>query len=152
MHLEAALELAELRRLQLAGAAGRADLAADLQVLRDCAVRLLAAGRLRALDQPGAVQHPHVKVQVAGIDREPRRELAVRQRLVRLAECLQHLQAQRMAERLQLLGPVELEDVGRARLGLRRRSSPVQLIPCGAVEEDLEARRQPGKAGGHVRA
>ena len=49
------------------------------------------------------MEHPHVEVQVAGVDLEPCRELAVRQRLVGRAEHLQDLQPQRMAERLQLL-------------------------------------------------
>src|SRR5690348_15471472 len=99
-------------------------------MLRDRAIRLLAAGRLCPLDQPGAVEHPHVKMQVARVDREPCRELAIRQRLLRLAEGLQHLQSQGVTERLELLWAVELEDVGRARLGLRDAHPPPNLSPA----------------------
>ena len=73
---------------------------------------------LGELDQAGAVQHAHVEVQVPGVDREAGGELAVRQRAVGLAEHLQHLQPQRVAERLQLLGAVDLEDIARLRLRL----------------------------------
>ena len=66
-----------------------------------------------------------MEVEVAGVDRQARRELAVRHRRLRLAEHLQHLQPQRMTERLQLLGPVDLEDVLRdvVRLGARSSAS-----------------------------
>src|SRR5438132_12017862 len=37
-----------------------------------------------------------------------------------------------MAECLQLLGPVELEDVGRGRLRLRRRHPPFNLLPAAS--------------------
>ena len=84
-----------------------------------------------------------------GSTREPGRELAVRQRPVRLAEHLQHLQSQRMAERLQLLGPVDLEDVVRLWLA-SRGCSWLQSAPCGLVEEDLDANR--GEAGEARRA
>ena len=125
VELEAALQLAQLRRLQLAREARGADLGPDLAVLRDRPVGLLAPVGLGELDQPRAVQHAHVEVQVARVDREPRRELAVRQRLVRRAEHLQHLQPERMPERLQLLRLVDLEDVVRSAScsGVRHRSS-----------------------------
>ena len=78
----------------------------------DGAVRLLAASAgFGELDQPRLVQHPHVKVQVPGVDAEPRSKLAVGEWIVVLAQCLQHLQAQRMAERLELLGAFDGEDV-----------------------------------------
>ena len=83
----------------------------DAHGARDRAVRLLAAlAALGQLDQAGAQQHPHVEVQVPGVDAEPLRQLPVRQVLgVARAEHLEHAQAQRMAERLELLRLVERE-------------------------------------------
>ena len=53
----------------------------DANRRRDGAVRLLAPlAALGPLDQAGAQQHPHVEVQVAGVDAQPLRELAVRER------------------------------------------------------------------------
>src|SRR5262249_11997184 len=121
IELEAALQLVQLRGLQLAGEAGSTDLRADLQVLGHRAVGLLAPAGGHALDQPRAIKHPHVEMEVPGIDRQPLGQIAVRQRLVRLAEHLEHLEPKRMAERLQLLRPVDVEDVARARLCLDRR-------------------------------
>ena len=80
VHLRAA-ELARRRRAARSRAAARAAAPPaarsrarprgsrpDLQVLRDRAVRLLAARRLGELDQAGAVEHAHVEVEVAGVD------------------------------------------------------------------------------------
>ena len=56
-----------------------------------------------------------MEVQVAGIDVEPLRQLPVRQRLSALAaEHLEHSQPERMAESLELLGPLDGEDVARS--------------------------------------
>ena len=56
-----------------------------------------------------------MEVQVAGVDVEPLRELAIRQRLAALvAEHLEHSQSERMAERLELLRPLDREDVAGA--------------------------------------
>ena len=80
---------------------------------RHGAVRLLApAAPFGELDQSRVEQHPDVEVQVPGVDAEPVRELAVRQ-LVALvgAERLEDAQPERMTERLQLLGTVDLEEL-----------------------------------------
>jgi hypothetical protein len=53
------------------------------------------------------VQHPHVKVEMPGVDAEPLRELPVRQSLGLRSELLEHAQAKRMAECLQLLGTID---------------------------------------------
>ena len=122
--LERALELAELRRLEVAREPAGADVGADAEVRRGRPVGLLAPAPGDRLDQPGAGEHPHVEVQVARIDLEPAGELAVRERLVRSAERLEHLQPERMPERLQLLGAVELEGGlpgDRLRLGIAHR-------------------------------
>ena len=61
---------------------------------------------------PARSEHLDVEVQVAGIDVEPLRELAVRQRLAALAaEHLEHPEPERMAESLELLGSLDREDV-----------------------------------------
>src|SRR4051812_41289293 len=99
--LEAARELLQLRCLQLAREAGRADVGADLQVLRDGPVRLLAAAaRPRELDQARTMQHPDVEVKVARVDAQPGGELTVRERPVALRQDLEDLQAKGMTERL----------------------------------------------------
>ena len=79
--------------------------------LRDRPVRLLAPVDGGELDQAGAVQHPHVEVEVARVDGEPLGELAVRQRLVRRAERLQHLQASGGCPSAFSCRRLELEDV-----------------------------------------
>ena len=57
-----------------------------------------------------------MEVQVPGIDVEPLGELAVRQRLAALvAEHLEHAEPQRMAERLELFGSLDREDVAGCR-------------------------------------
>src|SRR5205823_4265441 len=117
--LEATLQLTQLRGLQLAREARGADLLPDVEVLRNRAVRLLPACRGRQLDQARAVQHAHVEVEMAGVDGQPRCELSVRQGLLGLAEHLQHLQPERVPQRLELLGPLDLEDVPRRVLGPR---------------------------------
>ena len=59
-----------------------------------------------------------MEVQVAGVDPEPVRELAIRERLLALAaEHLEHPQSQRMAESLELLGPLDRQDVVGSRAG-----------------------------------
>ena len=90
--LEPALQLEQLRALKLAREPRGADLRPDLEVLGDRPVRLLPALALRELDQRGAVKHPDMEVQVPRVDREARRQLAIRERLARLAEHLEHLQ------------------------------------------------------------
>ena len=53
-----------------------------------------------------------MEVQVARVDAESLSELAVRHRILAVrAEHLEHAKTERMAERLQLLGSVEREDV-----------------------------------------
>jgi hypothetical protein len=60
-----------------------------------------------------------VEVQVAGIDAQPLSELAVRQVVaLALPEHLEHAQAERMAERFQLLRSLDREDVEERRLRL----------------------------------
>ena len=62
------------------------------------------------LDQARLQQHADVEVKMAGIDAEPLRELTVRELPVAfLAEHLEHADAQRMAERLELLRLVEYQ-------------------------------------------
>ena len=66
-----------------------------------------------------------MEVQVTRIDAQSLRELAIRHRRLGLAQRLEHAQAERMPERLELLGTVDDEDlrdrsglgVGRARRG-----------------------------------
>jgi hypothetical protein len=56
-----------------------------------------------------------VEVQVARVDVEPLRELAIRQRLAALAaEHLEHSEPERVAESLELLGSLDGEDVAGA--------------------------------------
>ena len=77
----ASLDLVEHRRAQVARRARREQRRRDAHRPRDCAVRLLAAlAAVGQLDQARAQQHPDVEVQVAGIDAEAARELAIRQR------------------------------------------------------------------------
>ena len=61
-----------------------------------------------------------MKVEVAGVDLEPLRELAVRQQLVVLTEQLEHAEPERVPERLQLLGPVDRQNAERlsSRIGV----------------------------------
>ena len=91
----------------------------DADGARDRTVRLLAAfAALGRLDQPGAEEHLDVEVEMARVDVEPLRELAVRQRLAAFAaEHLEHAKPERMTERLELLGALDREDVAAARLG-----------------------------------
>src|SRR6476620_6714389 len=130
--VEAALQLAQLRRLQVARETRRADLLRDLEVLGDGTIGLLAAGRGRELDQAGAVQHPHVEVEVARVDGQRGRELAVRHRVIGFAEHLQHLQPQRVPEGLELLRTLDLQDVTRGGLGLRLPHPAPSLDAAGA--------------------
>jgi hypothetical protein len=57
---------------------------------------------------------------MTGVDLEPLGELAVREHLVVLAEQLEHAQAQRVPERLQLLGLVNRQNAERlsSRIGV----------------------------------
>ena len=110
---------------------------------------------------PARSEHLDVEVQVAGVDPEPLRELAVRERLVALAaEHLEHAQPQRMAEGLELLGSLDRQDVagGRGR-GLRhveaiyRNSATLSSLAAAArssraiVSPSAERRRLAGVAG-----
>src|SRR5919197_1322553 len=105
--------LAEHRRPQVGGQAGCEQLRSHAQRPRDRPVRLLAAlPGVDEGDQPGPQQHPHVEVQMARIDTQLACELAVRDRvLAARPEHLQHAEAERVAERLQLLRLVEDEHV-----------------------------------------
>jgi hypothetical protein len=60
-----------------------------------------------------------MKVQVTGIDAQALGELAVRQgSFLALAEHLEDPQAERVTERLQLLGTIDREDIEQRRLRL----------------------------------
>ena len=89
------------------------QLGPDANGAGDRAVGLLAPpAALGAFDQAGSEEHLDVEVQVAGIDVELLRQLAVGQALAALvAEHLEHTKAERMAERLELLGALDREDV-----------------------------------------
>jgi hypothetical protein len=51
-------------------------------------------------------------MQVAGVDTNPTRQFPVRERFPGfLAQHLEHAQAQRMAERLELIGPIYRQNV-----------------------------------------
>ncbi len=105
---------------------------------------------VRELDQAGAVEHPHVEVEVARVDGQRGRELAVRQRLIGLAEHLQHLQPQRVAERLQLLRALDLQDVARGGLGLRlRHPRPVWTLRRASRKTSTRTGASRSEAGGH---
>ena len=119
--LERTLDLVEHRRLQIARQAGCQELGSDPDRGRNSAVGLLAPLPARGgLDEAGSQEHLDVEVKVARIDAEALCELAIGQRVLALAaEHLEHAQAQRVAESLELLGPLDREDVrGRRRGGL----------------------------------
>ena len=111
----AGVHLVEDRFVDVARRPGRREqLGRDPDRVRDRAVGLLAAvAAFDALDQPDLEQCADVEVEVPGVDLEALRELAIRERLVVLAEELEHSEAERMAERLQLLGLVDREDAER---------------------------------------
>ena len=89
---------------------------------------------------------------MARVDVQALGELAVGQRLARLAEHLEHLQAQRVAERFQLLGTVQLENVERCRLLLGWRHGD-SLDDAAPSRKTCDAdRRQAGEAGRNVSA
>src|SRR5688500_18366067 len=108
----AGVHLVEDRRVDVARRARRRqELRRDTDRVRHRPVGLLAAvSALDALDQLRPQQRPEVKVEVARVALEPLRELAVREHLVVLTEQLEHAKAQRVPERLQLLGPVDREN------------------------------------------
>ena len=98
-----ALHLVDHRRLDVAGAACCEQLRRNAEDLRDGAVRLFASTPVLVgeLDQSRLEQHPHVEVQMAGIDSESLGELTVRELPVAFcAEHLEHPDPQRVAERL----------------------------------------------------
>src|SRR5205823_965339 len=106
------LYLVEHRGVQAAREPGRRQLRGDADRLRNRAVGLLAAAfDISELDQPGALEHADVEMEVAGIDIEPLCELTVRQRFAVRAELFEDAEAQRVAERLQLFRPVDGERV-----------------------------------------
>ena len=88
------------------------------------------------------MEHPDVEVQVA---RGRPTSCAASSRfvsgLVRVAEHLEDLQPQRVAERFELLGPLDLQDVLVAAVRDRACSSALQFRRCGGVEEDLDRDR-----------
>jgi len=98
--------------MKSAGEARGRELRRDANRLRRRAVRLLATlSPVGELDQPRLLKHPHMEVQVPGVDAQPLRQLAVRQRLGVRAQFFEHSQPKRMAERLQLLGTIDGERV-----------------------------------------
>ena len=60
-----------------------------------------------AFDQARTMEHANVEVEVARIDAEPLRELAVRQRFRMRAELLEHAEPERMTKRLQLFRTID---------------------------------------------
>src|ERR671937_300464 len=101
----------------------------DSDLRRHSAIRLLAAASvgLRELDEPRFLQHPHVKVEMTWVDGQALRELAVGQAAALvLAEELERAEPQRMAKRLELVRPVEYEEVAqRGALPICRRGQPI---------------------------
>ena len=90
--------------------------------LGDRPVGLLARSA-RALDRPDqarAHEHAHVEVEMARIDAETARQLPVRQLLAGLAQQLEHAQAERMPQGLDLLRAVDGENFERLGRGRRR--------------------------------
>ena len=85
----------------------------DPQRARNRPVRLLPSlTRVDQRDQAGPQQHPHVEVEMAGIDTELVCELAIRDRVVAARpEHLEDAEAERVPQRLELLRLVENQDV-----------------------------------------
>ena len=106
--------------------------------------------RLGELDQPGAVQHPHVEVQVARVDREPRGELAVRQRRrrTRRAPAAPSAAADGRAPSAARAGRARGRPAASG-VGLGR-AHRLQSGRCGPVEEDLDRNRGQAREAGRA--
>src|SRR4249920_1680533 len=110
-----------------------------------------------------------MKVEVARVDPELVRQLAVRERLRGVRpQRLEHAQAQRMAKRLQLIGLIEDQDVQDLIAVRRAHSSPIytigairpsatpQLHPqprvCALPSSESDSQECPGRVAGQTRA
>jgi hypothetical protein len=107
------LQVVEHCRPDIGTEPGRNELRSDTYRPRHSSIWLFPAfAALGEADQPGSKEHADVKVQVAGVHAEPLGKLAVGEvTLLALTEHFEDAKSQRMAKRLQLLRPIDREDV-----------------------------------------